>query len=73
MQSITLNIDDIADPNAIPHLLAQLGYVGPNNGAAKVAFMKAYLVANLKEHVKSYRRSQAALAAEVANEDLPIN
>jgi hypothetical protein len=72
-QSITISIDDVSDPQAIPDLLAQLGYTGPNGAAAKAAFIKAYIINDLKGHIRSYRKTQAAIAAEEAASNIPIN
>lgn len=62
-QSITINIDDVQDPNAIPDLLASLNYNGPAGTAAKAAFIKAHLVQHMKDLIRQYRKQQAAAAA----------
>lgn len=72
-QSITITIDDVADPNAIPDLLNAINYPGGGNAAAKAAFLKAYIVAHLQARIRDYRKTVAANVAESANANIPIN
>jgi hypothetical protein len=74
-QTITISIDDTADPNAIPDLLARWNYTGANTGSAKAAFLKANIVNYLKSEVQQYRIIQATKTATgaVTGVSIPIN
>ncbi len=71
-QVITITVDDITDSNAIPDLLTALNYPGGGTAATKSAFIKAWLIQQIKDKIILSRINMAASIAANNNGNIPI-